>query len=173
VIEISKPETFIGVDPGLTGAIVALNREGQLLWWERMPIHHSKRVDARALFKLFLGGSVRVGVEKVAAIGRGSRASMFTFGGVYYAVLAAIEIAEAPLLLVPPKTWQAVHLKGHRTTDPKNTKDASRSVASDRWPGLREVLAVKSNHDVADAALIAEFTRRSWLMDPTTEVPSS
>jgi crossover junction endodeoxyribonuclease RuvC len=149
---------FMGIDPGLKGALVGLDSKGGLLWWRRMPVLNKKEIDAISIHR-WLEGKVRVCIEKVHAMPKQGVTSMFTFGMGYGMVRAAIEIACAPCHLVTPQRWQKVMLDG---MDRSNTKEAAVTKAVQLWPELRVPLMIKANQGVADAALMAEYGRRLW-----------
>jgi crossover junction endodeoxyribonuclease RuvC len=96
-------------------------------------------------------------IEKVGAMPKQGVASVFTFGygfGVWIGALAALEI---PYQLVTPQAWKKLLMAG----EPKE-KDASRVVARRMWPSqTEESLSRKKDHGRADAALLAEYGRRT------------
>ena len=148
----------IGIDPGVSGAIVVLYN-GQPAECYRMPIMKigsTSRVNASALAAMIRPYSssyvpVEVYVENVAARPGQGVSSMFSFGhscGVIAGVLGALEI---PVSLVTPQAWKK--RAGLIGTD----KDASRSRAIQMWPDWRELDKKGAGQAFADAALIAYY----------------
>ena len=146
----------IGVDPGLSGAVVVLDFD-QPVEWALMPtykIGSQSRVNAVALAALIRGYAqsyqpVYAFVEKVGAMPKQGVSSMFSFGhacGVVAGVLGAFEI---PTTYVMPQTWKK--REGLIGTD----KDAARSRAIQIWPTWRELDKKGAGQALADAALIA------------------
>lgn len=146
----------IGIDPGLSGALVLLDNEP--LEWITMPTYQvgkNNRVNGAALSRwikdLLIYHSFEAKMELVGAMPGQGVTSMFSFGhscGTVMGVLAALDI---PVTLVTPQSWKkAAGLQG---TD----KDAARSKAINMWPKW-DVLDTKSKGQAfADAALIARF----------------
>jgi len=149
----------IGIDPGISGAIVVLREEGHRRFlpvaFLRMPavkVGKSSRVDCPAVAR-FLSpyGICPAYIENVHAMpGQGS-VSMFTFGHAAGAVAGVVGALMLPLTLVTPQGWKKrADLIG---TD----KDASRSRAIQLWPDWAVLSKKGAGQAFADAALIAAF----------------
>jgi len=145
---------LIGVDPGVSGAIVMLE-DGVPIEWMAMPtmkVGSATRVNASALAE-FLKDSYgdHVYIEQVGAMPGQGVSSMFSFGhstGTVMGVLGAIGI---PHTLVTPQAWKkAAGLIG-------KDKDAARSRAIQLWPDWREMDLKGRGQALADAALIARY----------------
>ena len=146
----------IGIDPGLSGAIVVLEDDVPIDWY-RMPrtkIGAANRVNGYALAS-FIRGSIYgekeivAYVELVGSMPRQGVASMFSFGhaaGVIQGVLGAYRI---PVTMVTPQAW-----KKRAGLIGKN-KDASRALAIQMWPLWRELEKKGAGQAYADAAFIA------------------
>ena len=152
---------YLGIDPGLSGGIGALDSQGRVLLAERMPLMASyvkgkRMVDCHALRGLLmpvvhpLVAECRAAVEAVTSMPQQGVASMFSFGGALgaaYGTLAGLGIG---FEFVPPKTWKRLH---------GLNKDKAQSLAmvSNRWPGLH---LIKADDGVAEALLIADWLRQ-------------
>jgi crossover junction endodeoxyribonuclease RuvC len=148
----------IGIDPGLSGAIVIFE-DGVPTECYRMPtmkIGAANRVNPYALASI-IRPSIYADIETVAYVeqvgsmpGQGV-ASMFSFGhaaGVIQGVLGAFRI---PVKMVTPQSWKKkAGLTG------KN-KDASRTLAIQMWPDWRELDKKGVGQAYADAAFIALY----------------
>jgi crossover junction endodeoxyribonuclease RuvC len=146
---------LIGIDPGVSGAIVVMDRRFALLEWSVMPtlkIGKASRVNAAALASMlrdFDAGEALL--EQVGAMPGQGTASMFSFGhaaGVVAGVLGALEITTT---LVAPQAWKKG--AGLIGTD----KDAARARAIQLWPSWRDLDKKGAGQALADAALIARF----------------
>lgn len=126
----------IGIDPGVSGALVLIDN-GQPVEWAPMPtltVGKRQRVNPAALAAwLRQCGDAHVFIEHVGAMpGQGS-ASMFSFGhaaGVAEGVIAALGL---PYSLIAPVTWKK--RAGLIGAD----KDAARSRAIQLWPAWRDL----------------------------------
>jgi len=145
---------LIGVDPGLSGALVCLE-DGVPVEWEMMPVMkvgHQKRVNGAAVYDFI--ASVRaehVFIEQVHAMPKQGVSSMFNFGhaaGVVEGVVAAMSL---PMTLVTPQYWKKQ--AGLIGTD----KDAARSRAIQLWPQWKDIHKKIKGQAMADAALIARY----------------
>lgn len=145
----------IGIDPGISGAIVVLE-DGQPIEWMRMPtakLASSSRVNSAEL-AAFLRGFLNVHcyLERVAAMPGQGVTSMFSFGhsaGVVEGVLGGLCI---PFTLVTPQSWKK------RAGLPAGVeKDAARARAIQLWPAWRSLDKKGEGQALADAALIARF----------------
>ena len=145
---------MIGVDPGLSGAIVLLENN-EPIEWEMMPVMkvgHQTRVNGAAVFDFIAAScAVHVFIEQVHAMPKQGVSSMFTFGhaaGVVEGVVAALSL---PYTLVTPQHWKKQ--AGLIGTD----KDAARSRAIQLWPKWKEIHKKIKGQAYADAALIARY----------------
>jgi crossover junction endodeoxyribonuclease RuvC len=142
---------YLGIDPGLKGALVWLNADGAIAEVEDMPVV-AGRVNASQLSYLILGyGPVVVAaVEQVHSMPKQGVTSAFTFGygcGQINGVLAALGV---PVVYVPPTVWKK---RWHLGSD----KERSRRTAIERWPSSADQFALKKHADRAEAALLAAF----------------
>lgn len=144
----------VGIDPGCTGALVALHR-GEPVEWLLMPtlkVGTNTRVNAAAVAS-WLRGLNNVDDVFLEQVGPGKAqgaASMFTFGHAAGVVQGAVVGLGLPLTLVTPQAWKK--RAGLIGTD----KDAARSRAILLWPKWRELDAKGNGQALADAALIAK-----------------
>ena len=160
---------FIGIDPGLTGAICALDQDGAIIVCHDTPIltvtrnkhtrHECNRVEMAHMVREILHGRDSYGepvaaIERVASMPNQGVASSFTFGmgyGIWLGILATLHV---PTDLVHPARWKKTMLDSMG----KN-KDASRVRALELF-GKQVDLSKKIHHGRADALLLAEYRRR-------------
>jgi crossover junction endodeoxyribonuclease RuvC len=152
---------LIGIDPGVSGAVVVMDELYRLIEWTRMPvikIGASSRVNSAELAAFLRNSTDRAAsvlIERVGAAPiKGRRqggSSMFTFGhaaGVAEGVVATLGLS---LTLVTPQSWK--RSSGLIGTD----KDAARARAIQLWPNWRDLDKKGAGQALADAALIARF----------------
>lgn len=148
----------IGIDPGVSGAIVLLDSMLHPVEYMRMPVMKegkANRVNAAELAENIREWqryySVDAYVESVHSFSGQGVTSSFNFGhsaGVIAGVLAALEI---PTVMVTPQKWKK------RASLIGTEKDAARSKAILRWPKWRELDKIGAGQAYADAAFIAVY----------------
>lgn len=144
--------TVIGIDPGKSGGIAAVNRDGQFLAGMRMPtLKHGNReiVDTRNLTNWIVSawGDVEFVIEQVSAMPGQGVSSMFNFGRHTGAVEGwALDWGD-PVRWVTPQRWKKFFTL---SKDKRASLDRARLEfgESDLWD-------VKANDGIAEAALIA------------------
>jgi crossover junction endodeoxyribonuclease RuvC len=154
---------YLGVDPGLNGA-VAVMRGSSVRTWD-MPTmravvnRKAKRLlDLRRLVDMVAGIAAleepRVAiVENVHSMPKQGVVSSFTFGGVSEAAKTALVAARIPIHLVSPAVWK-------RAMRLSRDKDASRQRASQLFPSCSAQWARKKDDGRAEAALLAWYGSR-------------
>ena len=154
----------IGIDPGKTGALVALDEHGNVMLAELCPVlgkdfndTEMSRVVRDAISDEL---NVHAGIEKCGTRPGESLRGAFSFGegvGIWRGILAAHVIGWR---WIAPQAWQVRALSGERKPKArKELKDAITRSAIRRWPKLSSVLHLKKNQGIADAAWIAEHIR--------------
>ncbi len=167
----AKLRRVIGIDPGITGAIMVTDENGDMKRALRTPILvvKGKKVYDLQLMREVLrtaykeaekaGGTVLVGIEKVHSLPRDGRVGAFRFGVGYGMWLGLLSGLFLPYKEITPQRWQAKMLAGHPRGD--QTKTSALLIAKGLWPHIP--IAVKADWGMADAALIAEYTRREHI----------
>jgi Holliday junction resolvasome RuvABC endonuclease subunit len=163
---------YVGIDPGLSGAIAVIDSDTKDISFVDTPVLEIRvgkklkhQQDAYAIASLLRalssGKDVMVTIEKVNAmpdVGTGAKmgsTSAFNFGlgfGMWLGILAALEI---PHQQVHPATWKAVMMR-----DSTKDKDASRMKAMQLFPLSAKDLTRKKDHGRADALLMAAWAIR-------------
>ena len=113
-----------------------------------------------------IADSDQVVVEEVGARSRQGVSSMFTFGLCVGTILGAISAHKKPVVLVTPQKWKSASKLGNISED--KIKDASRAYALELWPEHSDILKVKKNHGMAEAALMARWF---FLKGPGQDIP--
>lgn len=154
---------IIGIDPGCSGAIVALDTDNGSFKYLLMPtieIGKSTRVSGSEVAHFLrecISNTVHaynnchVFLERVGAMPGQGVTSMFTFGhaaGVVDGVCSALSL---PITLVTPQAWKK-HC-GLIGTD----KDASRSRCVQLYPDVADLHKKGKGQAISDALLIARY----------------
>lgn len=152
---------FVGIDPGLGGAIVAYNATtSELLTWE-MPTFTVKS-NGKNRRKIDYHGLGRIGViiaglgvkkaliEHVTAMPGQGVTSMFSFGVAAGAAEMMLAYTGVPYDTVTPVKWKkAMRVSGN--------KDEARRMASRLFPKQSELFSRVKDDGRAEAALIAYY----------------
>lgn len=159
---------YLGIDPGLTGAVAIIDADGAVELcdspsWEVKTkgriqhdynVHGMAEIIAGVIARAGNRGLIAAALEKVHSMPEQGVASSFKFGvglGTWQGILAAFGIT---FQMIPPQRWKKVLMDGM----PKE-KDASLIVAQRLFPTAD--LRLRKHHGRADALLLAEFMRRS------------
>lgn len=142
--------TYIGIDPGLSGALAAITPNGAFA----VPFDEDEYVDT--VKAAVANGSVKAVVEHVSAMPKQGVASTFKFGQNFGWILGMLYALNVPVELVRPVKWK----REFSCTSDKNTSIA---VAKRMFPtvSLLATPRCKKPHDgMAEALLMAEYCRR-------------
>lgn len=145
----NKPIAYLGIDPGVTGAIALIHPDGQVV--EDWP---GDEVAAVNLIR-FLALQYDIRRAAIEDMGTGPFKGKLAFvklsenKGIWRGILASHGI---PFRLVWPQQWQ----KG--IVPPKSGKEGSLAVARRLFPNMD--LHRRADHNRAEALLIAEYVRR-------------
>lgn len=154
---------YVGIDPGLSGAVAAIDHDGKIVLLQDTPTflvggkHKDKRDYAQIGMIYILRNIPRpntAALELVHAMPGQGVTSMFTMGrgfGLWEMALVSLVI---PYDKITPQRWKKTMMDGM----PKE-KDASRLRAQQLFPNAD--LKLKKHHGRADALLIAEYLRRT------------
>ncbi len=153
--------SFLGIDPGLTGAI-GLFRGEQPFDVVDLPVvgktwGKGRELDAVGLVNLLRGHGVGAGwlacVEQVHAMPNQGVSSTFSLGDTNGVIRASLAALGAQLVPVRPYDWKK------RAGLIGKDKDASRGLALKYWPHLAHNLGRKKDDGRAEALLIGYFGR--------------
>jgi crossover junction endodeoxyribonuclease RuvC len=163
----------IGIDPGLTGAIAAVEGE-TLRWVEDMP-RMGDEVNTAAFNAYYAaaeygpwhldaaGTCTPIAIEKVAANGKNGSIANFKLGGAYHACIAYFTARGHRIDRITPGDWKKTFgLYGIGRDD---AKEAARKKAIELWPADEKEFRLKTRPDRAEAALIALHHSRRLARD--------
>lgn len=148
---------FLGVDPGKAGAWAVIDSSGGWVNGGLVPLV-GKEYDEPGMRRVFSGlVDPIVAIEKVHAMPGQGVSSMFSFG-VGFALWRGIVVGLGlGYELVTPRTWQKEMLAG--LPKGERTKESAVIQAKRLWPEIP--ITRKKDYGLADAALVAEWLRRS------------
>lgn len=162
-----SPRCFIGVDPGLTGAIAVIDDQGAVLGLLDMPVREIRgvkaatiknEIDAEALHRwllpLIAGRDALAAIERVGSRPGQGLASTFSLGDSFGSARAVLSCCSLSVLDIKPQDWK----KSLSVTDDKAT---SLDLARRLFPTAKDQLKRKKDHGRAEALLIAEFLKKS------------
>lgn len=145
-------KTYIGIDPGKSGALALLTEDGQCTV---VPFNESAYT---AILKAASGPSSVCCLEKVGAMPGQGVVSMFNFGHNLGYIEGLLQAFDIPYQLVPPQTWK----KEFCVTSDKNT---SIEVCRKLFPHVSLLPTSRSrkpSDGMAEAMLMAEYARRRF-----------
>ena len=143
--------TYIGIDPGVSGALCAITEEGEIVF--RQPFDEG--LFREVLDWLSVDRSFCV-LEKVSAMPGQGVTSMFTFGQNYGYTQGLLRAFQIPFELVTPKVWK-------REFGLTSDKASSIETVKRLFPGVNLHRTERSRTDdnnLAEALLMAEYARR-------------
>lgn len=148
----------IGIDPGISGGIAALDVTGDIVTLADLPIirdHKLAWVDGSELQSIILaalrGRTGRAFVERVSSMPAQGIASAFQFGVGFGSILSVLQALHISIELITPAVWK-------KSYGLSRDKRASLDKARLMFPSAELHLA---KHDGrAEALLLAEYGRR-------------
>jgi crossover junction endodeoxyribonuclease RuvC len=147
---------IVGIDPGNNGGIALLHGD-RLIYADHLPIV-GKTLSGHLLNNWFADiepdTPTMVVVEQVHAMPKQGVSSTFNFGKAVGIIEGVIAARNLPIFWVTPQRWK----KSIGVTADKNT---SRQLAINLWPDQAHLFARVKDVDRAEAALIAEWYRRT------------
>lgn len=160
---------FIGIDPGVTGALVIITNQTARFFDCPSKVSNMQLIISQIVSKYKRTHNIFCYLENVHTIEKWSRQNgdkfMINFGQ-WQGILASYNI---PTALVLPKTWQKYTVEKQAGKDTKeNSKINAKKTfywcfdgwKEDQHPSTAEKL-IGSNHNRSDAFLIASFCERT------------
>lgn len=150
----SKPNAFLGIDPGKSGHIAAIDIEMTPLGSIELSSHESE------IFRFIedLSRTHNIAftcIETVRSSPQMGVTSAFNFGQSYGTCRGIIAAMRLPFIEARPQKWMKAMdcMTG-------GDKNVTRHKALELWPGIKFNKSGKSGH--YDAMLLAEYARRVW-----------
>lgn len=150
---------FIGIDPGLSGAIGIGGKNPQA--WD-MPIFDDgkkRSLNILALRDLLLSIQEKnpecsIVLEKAQPMPRDGSMGAFRYGEAYGIIKGLVVSMGFPVMEVAPITWKS------KIVGKGKDKDASRMLVIQTFPSLASEFKIKKSHNRAEAILLAEYGKR-------------
>lgn len=148
-------KTYIGIDPGATGAMAVLLGDGRVEIYDREEIFEGENMVFSFLSQaLSPDWETFAAIEKAQAMPKQGTVSMFNYGVNYGRWLQSLDDVGIPYQEIPPANWKKEFSLIHQD------KQRSIEVAKNLFPSLSDKLTKKKDHGRAEALLIAEYARR-------------
>jgi hypothetical protein len=154
---------YLGIDPGISGALAVLDKDAGIVDIFDMPTlefvsgkSKKQRVNPQGIVSelaLFKDREIQGIVEQVNAMPGQGVTSMFSFGrslGVLEGALAGLYI---PYVHVTPAVWK-------KKMQVNSSKDGARELAMRTWPSKADLFKRKKDDGRAEAALLALYLYR-------------
>lgn len=156
---------IVGIDPGLSGALSIITRNGEFKDVIDIPImakskgagHVKNCVNPKGVFdeiskwtKSLPPNSITVYMENVSSRPGDGAAGAFSFGDTFGSLKAVCACLDLSLNLVTPAAWKSYYKLG-------SDKEVARAFAISQFPAASEFLKRKKDHDRAEALLIALY----------------
>ena len=155
-----RERVFIGVDPGLNGALAALSAQGQLLNAIMIP-RGVKWLDEVAIRDWFTQWrDAEVAIENVHSMPGQGVASTFKFGLAAGFLRGVVRGLNLPYTLISPRVWQKPFDLPKGKENLTARKNMLMDLANAKWPGA---IRLRRDRDIADALFIANHLRGTRL----------
>ena len=159
----------IGGDNGISGAFAAIDAQSKIISMLTMPIQKARKgneIDVVAVWEWMAPlvkewGDTRVTIEEPG--GSKSAHAAASMSGSFHTLRALCSLKGLRWHRITPQSWQKILLPNCVAGD---TKPRALAAAKALWPSQSFLATVRSTvpHDgLIDAALIAEFARRTSL----------
>jgi len=159
---------YVGIDPGLNGAIVGIGKTMEVIYVRLMPVKDvvmssgkvRKHCDITGILEVANvlathRGCCRIAIEKQWPRPHDGKVQTWNFSGGYHSLLTALESAGLSYHLVTPMQWTKAMRSSYG-------KEGSIAYVQEHLPGLdlKPTTRHSKNHDgLADAACMALFAR--------------
>jgi Holliday junction resolvasome RuvABC endonuclease subunit len=154
---------YVGIDPGLSGAMALLSRDEKILELTDMPVFkltkNKRSLDIDRVVGVLedwrgFHGAFRVMLERQQSMPQQGVSSTFTTGVGFGSLLGVLAAQKVRHEIVSPAAWKkSIFGAG------KHQKGASGALCSRLWPGTD--LGRRQSHDRSDALLIALYGLRN------------
>jgi crossover junction endodeoxyribonuclease RuvC len=151
---------YIGIDPGQSGGMALLDRAGFLC--DVIAFKDKTETDICDTLREWLGNDKNAVacLEAVHSMKRDGTVGAFSFGQSYGFLRGILTALQCQWLAVSPQKWKkefGLIIKGQKEETQTSKKNRDKAEAQRNWPER------KWTHAISDAALIAEYCRRTNL----------
>ena len=165
-LSLPSQSLYLGIDPGLSGAIVGVDANLHIHYLSKTPVLkqpvNNTKYDLPKMWQILESlrkqyANLRCCIEKSQSRPTDSRRSAWTTGCGFGFWQMALTAAKIPYSLVPPKKWQSAVYPKETDSSPK---ELSVLCAKEIFPGINLLPTARSrkeDHNISDAALIALY----------------
>jgi len=149
---------FIGIDPGVSGAITALNENGKVVALTKMP---QTMGELLSFLQQYTDNNTTCYLEKVHARPGDGAASMFKFGQGFGWLQMALLAAKIKTIEVLPNTWmRGLGIKSKKKDETKTSyKNRLKFVAEQLFPDQKVTLWNSDALLIAHSVFVADKKR--------------
>ena len=154
---------YLGIDPGISGALAVLDENEDIVQIFDMPTlevitgkSKKQRVNPQSIvseLKLFKNERIEGLIEQVNAMPNQGVTSMFSFGRSLWILEGVLAGLDIPYNLVTPAVWK-------KRMSINSSKDGARELAMRTWSSKSELFKRKKDDGRAEAALLALYLIR-------------
>ena len=165
-------KTYIGVDIGLHGGIIILDKDGSILEQYEMPVDKSG-IDMFELDKIFWdyeGSNSMLVFEKLGPIFGSSKKTTWSMGMQVGIMKTICTVRSIPYTEVPAKTWQKEMFQGIPAINkPGKSSLDTKAMALEAFKRLHPDVSfnkpkgTKQHDGLIDALLMADYAKRKNL----------
>lgn len=158
---------FIGIDPGVGGGLAIIASDRTVWGVTKMPRTERELVDTLKNVQAFArktGTPLSALLERVWSVPIQGHVGAFTFGMSYGTIRGVLTALDIPWGVVLPKAWQSAL---GIVYPEKSTDTVKKNITKERAQRLFRKITV--THAVADAMLLAEFHRRTYVDGVVTQ----
>jgi len=148
---------FVGVDPGKTGAVAVVNERGEPQWVDDMP-RLGGELDAKALVEMLRESRNLIAcaaIERTQAMPQTPRSVCHSLGMSEGMALAGLLMLEIRIVRPRPADWK-------RAMRAPADKAKAKEMAEMMFPSMKHRIRRTSDHNRAEALLLADYARRMW-----------
>ena len=148
---------FVGVDPGKTGAVAVINERGEPQWVDDMP-RIGGEIDAKAFVEMLRESRNLIAcaaIERTQALPQTPRSVCHSLGMSEGMALAGLLMLGVRIVRPRPNEWKKV------MRVPAD-KALAKETAEMMFPTMKHRLQRASDHNRAEALLLADYARRMW-----------
>lgn len=170
---------FVGVDPGLTGAVVSLSENGKLITISDYVIDKTGRICSESLFNIMMAirnyhcdQKITCCLEKSQSMKSQGVTSMFNYGVTYGIIYSTLKMSGTKIIEISPQKWKKEFgLNSNKKAGVIKTKEDAVEIAAELFPSREDAYKRISSRSKkgyviydgrADATLIAEYCRRTY-----------
>jgi len=148
---------FVGVDPGKTGAVAVIDENGAPQWVDDIP-RVGGEVDAKEFVEMLRELRHMIAcaaIERTQAMPQTPRSVCHSLGMSEGMALAGLLMLEVRIVRPRPSAWK-------KAMGVPADKEAAREKAAMLFPAMKHRLQRVSDHNRAEALLLADYARRMW-----------